>query len=76
MPYITSIERHEYRKGRQEGRQEGEMVMLKRLLTQRFGPGLPDEVERAVARRHGAGLGALADRVLDAQHWPRSIRDV
>src|SRR4030095_407926 len=38
MPYITSLERMSIEKGRQEGRQEGEMVMLRRLLTQRFGP--------------------------------------
>ena len=43
MPYTTSIERMSIEKGRQEGCQEGEMVMLRRLLTQRFGP-LPEGV--------------------------------
>jgi hypothetical protein len=46
MPYITSIERMSIAKGRQEGA----TVMLRRLLTQRFGP-LPERVEQ---RLHAA----------------------
>jgi hypothetical protein len=53
MPYTTSIERMSIEKGCQEG----EMVMLRRLLTQRFEP-LPEGGRAAVARRHGAGPGA------------------
>ena len=38
MPYITSIERMGLERGRQEGLQQGEATVLRRLLTQRFGP--------------------------------------
>ena len=52
MPYITSIERMGMEKGRQQGVQEGEVIMLKRLLTRRFGA-LP---AWAVQRLEQAGL--------------------
>src|SRR5262245_42090831 len=74
MPYITSIKRMNIEKGRQEGRQEGEMVMLRRLLTQRFGP-LPEEVEQRLHAATVQDLERWADRVLDAQRLDEVFRD-
>lgn len=74
MPYITSIERMSLEKGRQEGHQEGEMVLLRRLLTQRFGP-LPSGVEQRLHAAIVQDLERWADRVLDAQHLDEVFRD-
>jgi uncharacterized protein DUF4351 len=73
MPYITSIERMSIEKGRQEGRQEGERMLLRRLLTQRFGP-LPDGVEQRLHAATMPDLERWADRVLDAQHLDEVFR--
>jgi len=62
-------------KGLQEGRQEGERVLLRRLLTQRFGP-LPDGVEQWLHTATVPDLERWADRVLDAQHLAEVFRDV
>ena len=54
------------REGRQEGRLEGETLVLQRLLARRFGP-LPTEV---IARISGASVEEVdiwVDRVLDAR---------
>jgi predicted transposase YdaD len=75
MPYITNIERMSIEKGRQEGRQEGEMVMLGRLLTQRIGP-LPDEMEQCLHAATVQELDRWAERVLDAQRLDEVFRDV
>jgi predicted transposase YdaD len=75
MPYITSIERMSIEKGRQEGRQEGEMVMLRRLLTRRFGL-LPEGVEQRLHAATVQDLERWADRVLDAQRLDEVFRDV
>jgi len=69
MPYITSIERMSIEKGRQEG----ERVLLRRLLTQRFGP-LPDGVEQQLHAATVPDLERWADRVLDAQHLDEVFR--
>ena len=71
MPYITSIERMSI----EEGRQEGEMVLLRRLLTRRFGP-LPDGEEQRLHAATVQDLERLADRVLDAQNLDEVFRDV
>jgi predicted transposase YdaD len=68
------IERMSLEKGRQEGRQEGEMVMLRRLLTQRFGP-LSDGVEQRLHTATVQDLERWADRVLEAQHLDEVFRD-
>jgi len=60
-------------KGLQEGRQEGERVLLRRLLTQRFGP-LPDGVEQQLHAATVPDLERWADRVLDAQHLDEVFR--
>jgi len=61
--------------GRQEGRQEGERVLLRRLLTQRFGP-LPEGVEQRLHSATVQDLERWADRVLDAQRLDEVFRDV
>ena len=74
MPYTTSIERMSIEKGRQEGCQEGEMVMLRLLLTQRFEP-LPEGVEQRLHAATVQDLERRADRVLDAQRLDEVFRD-
>ena len=71
MPYTTSIERMSIEKGCQEG----EMVMLRRLLTQRFEP-LPEGVEQRLHAATVQDLERRADRVLDAQRLDEVFRDV
>ena len=66
MPYITSIERMGREQGLQQGLQQGEVLMLKRLLTRRFGP-LPTWVEQRLAQASQQDLDDWADRVLEAQ---------
>jgi len=51
------------------------MVMLRRLLTQRFGP-LPDRVEQRLQAATVQNLERWADRVLDAQRLDEVFRDV
>ena len=70
IPYITSVERMGIEKGllqsRQEGRQEGEVTLLERLLSKRFGP--LEEATRS--RLNNATLEQIeswAERVLDAK---------
>jgi hypothetical protein len=74
MPYITSLERMSLEKGRQEGRQEGERVMLRRLLTQRFGP-LSNGVEQRLHAATVQDLERWADRVLEAQDLDEVFHD-
>ena len=62
MPYITSIARM----GIEQGLQQGEVLMLKRLLTRRFGP-LPTWVEQRLTPASRQDLDDWADRVLEAQ---------
>jgi hypothetical protein len=66
MPYITSVERIGFKKGIEQGLQQGEALVLKRLLTRRFGP-LPEEVENKLAQADRSQLESWADRVLDAK---------
>ena len=66
VPYITSFERMGIEKGRQEGIQQGEVIMLKRLLTQRFGP-LPEWAEQRLEQASPRELEGWAERVLEAQ---------
>jgi hypothetical protein len=70
MPYITSVERIGFKKGveqgRQEGLQQGEVQVLRRQLTRRFGP-LPEWAEERLTKADLAQLEVWADRVLDAE---------
>jgi hypothetical protein len=73
MPYITSIERMGIEKGIQQGIEQGiqqgihqgEMLVLRRQLTRRFGP-LPAWAEQRLEEASVALLEAWAERVLDA----------
>jgi Domain of unknown function (DUF4351) len=66
MPYITSFERLGIEKGLQQGLQQGEVIMLKRLLTRRFGP-LPAWAEQRLEQASPQELEGWVERVLEAQ---------
>jgi len=53
-------------KGLQQGLQEGEVIMLKRLLTRRFGS-LPAWAEQRLEQASPEELEVWADRLLEAQ---------
>ena len=70
MPLLDSILDNkvlgrEYKRGQQEGRQEGELRILRRQIQKRFGP-IPDWAQKQLAERSTAELEELTDRVLDA----------
>jgi hypothetical protein len=70
MPIDVDIMKHaivarEYRRGVQEGRQEGERTVLRRLIEKRFGV-LPGWAEERLTARSTAELEELSVRVLDA----------
>ena len=69
-PYITRLERRAIERGLQqgplEGRQEGESLVLRRLLTRRFGS-LPAWVEQRLEQASPAELEQWVERVLDAR---------
>jgi predicted transposase YdaD len=62
-----------WREGRQEGRQEGEASVLRRLLTLRFGP-LPDWAEQQLSQANTEQLETWAIRVLDANSLESVLR--
>src|SRR6266571_3785157 len=62
VPYITSFERMGMEKGRQQGVQEGEVIVLKRLLTRRFGP-LPAWAEQRLEQASPPELEGWAEQV-------------
>jgi hypothetical protein len=70
MELMTSYER----KGRQEGRQEGQLVLVQRLLQRRVGTVSPAAAKQ-VSRLSGPSLEALAEALLDftsaadLDHW-------
>ncbi len=78
MPYVTSIERIGIRKGmdlgRQEGREEEAVRVLRRLLTRRFGL-LPEWVESKLSQASTDTLELWAERVLDAETVDAIFRD-
>lgn len=63
IPYVTSIERM----GIEKGLQQGEALLLQRLLARRFGP-LPAWVGLRLAQASQHDLHTWADRLLDAEH--------
>ena len=69
MPYITSVERIGEERGKligiQMGRQEGEMMILTRLLQRRFG-NLPAWATEKIAEADLSSLEAWSLRILDA----------
>lgn len=65
MVYISSFERVGLERGRQEGRQEGQSMMLEFQMTKRFGE-LPLEIRERIAGATSAELKAWGEAVLDA----------
>ncbi len=65
MQYITSFERLAKEEGVQKGLQQGQVELLIRQLTHRFGP-LPDEVRPRLERATPAEIATLADHILEA----------
>ena len=65
MPYVTSAERFGIEKGLQQGLQQGEVALLQRQLSRRFGP-LPDAVRARLTSASIDQLETWAIRVLDA----------
>ena len=70
MPvYIDILENkvlgREFKKGLQEGRQEGELAILRRLIEKRFGS-LPPWAEQRLTSASTEQLEEWATRVLDA----------
>jgi hypothetical protein len=74
MRYITSIERMGIEKGREEGLQQGEVLLLRRQFTRRFGV-LPAWVEQRLLDAVPAELERWADRILEAQQLDDSFRE-
>lgn len=74
MPYVTSVERIGLQKGRVEGRREGELTLVLRLLARRCGtlsPNLAAQVQ-ALSVEQIESLGeALLDftNVSDLEGW-------
>jgi len=71
MPILNDILDHEvlgreFKKGRQEGRQEGELIILRRLIEKRFGA-MPSWAEKRLATKSVSELEELSVRVLDVQ---------
>ena len=70
MPITEDIRNHkvfqrEYAEGIQEGIQQGELILLRRLIEERFGP-IPDKVAERLAQCSAAELENLGTRVLKA----------
>ena len=66
MPYVTSVERIGIKKGRQEGRQEGQAAFLLRLLQLKFGAHVEDAVQKRIAAADTAQLERWGERILSA----------
>jgi hypothetical protein len=71
VPILNDILQHEilgreYKKGRQEGRQEGELTILRRQIKKRFGS-VPKSAEERLAKLSAKELEDLSVRVLDAK---------
>jgi len=71
MPIDLDIRDHEFlgpmfKAERQEGRQEGDLTILRRLIAKRFGS-LPGWAAEKLARLSTTELEELSERVLDAR---------
>jgi len=62
MPYVTSVERI----GIEQGIEQGEMMLLRRMLTKRFGE-LPSTIEMRLSQASIADLELWGDRILEAK---------
>jgi hypothetical protein len=66
MRYVTSVERIGIEQGIEQGIGRGEMILLRRMLTKRFGE-LPQEIEIRLSQASIADLELWGDRILEAQ---------
>jgi len=78
MPILNDILDHEvlgreYKRGRQEGRQEGELNLLRRLLVKRFGP-IPAWAEERLARCQVEEIEHLGERLTDVGSLEELLR--
>ncbi len=64
MPYLTTGERIGYKRGRVEGRVEGEQGLILRQLSRRFGE-LSPQVRARVKSMNSTQLEALAEALFD-----------
>ena len=62
MSYVTSVERI----GIEQGIGRGEMMLLRRMLTKRFGD-LPEAIEIRLSQASSADLELWGDRILEAE---------
>ena len=74
MPYVTSAERFGIEKGRQEGRQEGELLLLTRQITLKFGE-LPTWAQERLEHATTDQLEAWAERILSAESLEALLKD-
>jgi hypothetical protein len=65
MRYVTSVERLSREEGRQEGLQQGAILLLKKQLNRRFGK-LPEWAEEHLANASREELDRWAERILEA----------
>ena len=69
MPYVTSVERIGIERGIEQGIEQGigrgEMILLRRMLTKRFGE-LPSAIEIRLNQASIADLELWGDRILEA----------
>jgi hypothetical protein len=78
MPIDVDIREHEvlgpmFKAARQEGRQEGELTILRRQIEKRFGA-LPGWAGEELAALPASGLEDLIERVLDAKSLEELLR--
>ena len=66
MQYVTTFERFGIEKGLEQGRQQGKVALLKRLLGRRFGE-LPEWVDRRLEAASSDELDVWSDHVLEAE---------
>jgi hypothetical protein len=70
MPYVTSVERigieQGIERGIEQGIERGEMMLLRRMLTKRFGE-LPSAIEIRLTQASIVELELWGDRILEAQ---------
>jgi Domain of unknown function (DUF4351) len=61
-------------KGKLEGRQEGEMLALQKLLSKRFGA-IPADITRLIANAPVESIERWLDRIIDAQQLADIFKD-
>ena len=78
MPLLNDILEHEvlgreFKRGKREGKLEGERELLRRQAAKRFGP-LPSWAEEFIASRSLQQIEELADRVLEVSSLDNLLR--